>query len=124
MYKDKVKQKQANKEAAQRRRDKVKGMTEEGMTEEGITIEGMIVSFPRADNPDVQATWDRRNAQGQATIYDQPLRAVPPIRPSLPGDPDYDGVCLDDKYDSHRRAEPVTRVGKMSRVSQTADVAV
>ncbi len=36
-YKDKEKQKQANKEAAQRRRDKVKGMTPAGYDSQGMT---------------------------------------------------------------------------------------
>ncbi len=38
MYKDKTKQKEANKEASQRQRDKTKGMTPEGMTGQGMTL--------------------------------------------------------------------------------------
>jgi len=37
MYKDAEKQKEANRLAAQRRRDKAKGMTQEGMTGQGMT---------------------------------------------------------------------------------------
>ena len=55
----------------------------------------------------VKALHEAINEQAQATFYRQPLRAIEPVKPSLPGDPDYDGVCLDAKYDSHRRADYV-----------------
>lgn len=63
-YKDKDKQKQANKEAAQRRRDKAKGMTHnvtermykankqgmtKGMTPAGMTAKGMTPDLPPDD---------------------------------------------------------------------------
>ncbi len=95
-YKDKEKQKQANKEASQRSRDKVKGMTLNDIGGSGIAMENVIPEQdvtpeqgklleevfgkalletglpddkPRATDLGVQAIWDGRNAQGQAGGY-------------------------------------------------------
>jgi hypothetical protein len=66
MYKDKEKQKQANRAAAQRRRDKAKGMTQ-GMTKPGYDAQGMTeVLQPKPDRlmfddlpSDVQASIEK-----------------------------------------------------------------
>ncbi len=90
------------------------GSTRAGSTEEVVPMPAMPKGItqskavmPRASNPDVQRIWDSRRAAGQPTIYSKPYLITEPVKPSLPGDPDYDGVCLDPKYDSHRRANYV-----------------
>ena len=80
MYKDTDKQKEANRIAAQKRRDKTKG-TREGMTiEEGMTPKGMT-------------------NQGMTPVIEQ-VSVTPFIRSriggckvAIPGDEDYTGAC-------------------------------
>ena len=65
MYKDKEQQKEANRLASQRRRDKSKGMTREGMTEQGMT-QGCIlepdtkVYCRQAVTYNIAEPWDTR----------------------------------------------------------------
>ena len=126
MYKDKYKQKEANRLAAQRRRDKAKGMTE-GMTNSGYDAQGMTpgqrlvekaglsgsivnvdsdaVELP--DNfgqSDCQCMHCQQN-RGQGYKFtinhgtykpDYQLSKNEVNRVSLPGDPDYTGVSQED----------------------------
>lgn len=83
-YKDKEKQKQASKEAMRRYRKRKKGITQLSDTVIPIAPDvrtmidnaqacgtGMMLiqGKPQAQDPNVQAIWDRRNAQGQAAAY-------------------------------------------------------
>ncbi len=64
MYKDKDKQKQAQREAAKRyriRQGMTEGMTIEGMTEQGMT---RLKGVAQASDPDTQAIWDRWDNKG------------------------------------------------------------
>ncbi|KKM78997.1 hypothetical protein LCGC14_1354360 [marine sediment metagenome] len=88
MYKDKEKQKEANREAMRRKR--------QGITKTEPVIPNVLSSVipegsagtpdsghattipnfgqPKAIEPGVQAIWDRRNAQGQAACYSRDAR--------------------------------------------------
>ena len=83
MYKDKNKQREANRKASQRRRDK--GMTQ-GMTHEGMTVEdepsNVIPKTFQENAMDIlkEKTEPERTAQGN-------------IRVSKPGDADYEPQC-------------------------------
>lgn len=84
-YKDKDKQREAQRERTRRYRAKQKGVTSKGVTGKGVTITTETVKQaikglpdydpvkPKALDPEVQAIWDRRNAQGQPTIYTEPM---------------------------------------------------
>jgi len=94
-YKDKEKAREASKERQRRYKAKQKALLNEGVTEalpQGVTVilkaeqhvgasqigdvqalykETGSKAKPRASDPDVQAIWDKRNAQGQAAYYDE-----------------------------------------------------
>ena len=78
MYKDKDKQREANRQASQRRRDadKVKGMTAQGMTNEGMTYDNGGITVPDKLGPVIP-----RRGQG----ITQPLlhKAVAPKKYAL-----------------------------------------
>ena len=81
MYKNKDKQREANRQASQRRRDK--GMTQ-GMTNEGMTLMSQVTPEDREQiEKDMCAIGlkPKRTAQGN-------------IRVSKPGDSDYVGVAI------------------------------
>jgi len=105
-YKDKEKQKQANREAAQRRRDKAKGMTK-GMTGLGYDAPGMMQAetvkrMTKPDNygePDCKCQHCKsvRLNGNKHTINHGPWKHANQLatgeynRVSLPGDIDYKG---------------------------------
>ena len=113
MYKDKERQKEANRLAAQRKRDKQKaeGMTEtEGVTQKGMTNQGMtqepVVIPARPENygqPDCECQQCKTNrAKGNRHIINHgPWRPAAELRDneinrvSLPGDVDYEGACVE-----------------------------
>ena len=99
MYKDPEKQRQANREAAARKRAKgmtPKGMTIPGMTDQGIPIEGILdaategMEYPSPTADDVVV---------MDAIVDRPWLPASELERgqintvSKPGDPDYKGVC-------------------------------
>ncbi len=47
-----------------------------------------------AIDPQVQAIWDRRNAQGQPAAYPRMMTHTEPRTPTLPGDVDYEGCVV------------------------------
>lgn len=88
MYKDKDKQKEANKEAmrryrkAEKQRKEREGITspafavipkQDSPTVQAIKMAAKLVKIakdrPKATSPAVQAIWDKRNAQGQPASY-------------------------------------------------------
>ena len=99
-YKDKEKQRQANKEASARHRAKAKGMTE-GMTNEGMTVTPSVIP----NQPDCQCMHCRQARANNVTfsrnhvINHGPYKTAGQLakgesnRVALPGDPDYDGVA-------------------------------
>jgi hypothetical protein len=108
-YKDKEKQREANKEAAQRRRDKLKGMTQADSVATSVIPENVIPNYGQVDcqcRHCKQAKTNRsKNVINHGAYKPDCLLAKDEVnRVSLPGDPDYDGVCNDPKYDSHRMA--------------------
>lgn len=130
MYKDKDKQRAADRLRQQRRRDeiKAKGVTDEGVTKgvtKGVTLEHAPPTDAAVITPEGWAEQVPAN-YGQAGCQCQHCRqlvakksksflnhgAYKPVselssnehnRVSLPGDVDYTGGCLGSKYDSHRR---------------------
>ena len=98
MYKDKDKQRAAQRETMRRYRRK-QGITKEGITGQGITQAGVtvhditeVMGVANATDPDTQAVWNRHQAQHRPTVYpDQSLRQTDT---SLPGQPGYAGVCV------------------------------
>lgn len=95
MYKDKEKQRQANKEAARRRRAK-QGMTQ-GVPLEGMTAKGMtrLRGIALASDPETQAMWDLHRTQRRPTTY--PHKFNNKTNLAVPGEPDYAGVCYKDE---------------------------
>lgn len=104
MYKDKEKQKTANKEAAQRRRDKQQGMTDKGMTQSGNVIPRVTPSTSNGiglpanfGQPDCECQHCQANkARGSRhTLNHGPWKTREQLdthelnRVSLPGDVDY-----------------------------------
>ena len=85
-YKDKDRQREANKQASQRRRDKVKGMTQ-GMTVKdepsNVIPSGFVIPV------DVKLA----NLNGEPIITKPELTAQGNIRVSKPGDDDYVPQC-------------------------------
>ncbi len=70
MYKDKAKQKEANRKASQRRRqgmtqEGAKGMTEQGMTE-GMTELGLTVESMK---PSERELWDKHSFDCRTPVY-------------------------------------------------------
>lgn len=117
-YKDREKQRIADKERQKRRRDKIKakGVTKQGVTQ-GVTatsIANKVTAHLAIENygqPDCEC-WHCQNngANGSKHILNhsqyKPVAELAENelnRVSLPGDSDNDGVCLDSKYDSRRR---------------------
>lgn len=80
MYKDKEKQREANRLAQARFKAK------------GITGEAKVIPKTYTD-------------QEFTKLMAQADRKAKPLRVPVPGDADYDGVCLDAKYDSRRMPE-------------------
>ncbi len=65
----------------------------------GVTVTpGNVVTVTahrqRCTDPDTQAIWDRRDKQRRGKAW--------PYNLSLPGQPDYDGVCVKDKEGAWR----------------------
>jgi hypothetical protein len=112
MYKDKEKQKEANRLASQKRRAKTKGMTNQGMTEEGMTnnvIPGSDASvipkiqaapefsIPNFGQPDCECHHCRNNRKSgsKKVLNHGPYKTAGELaenelnRVALPGDVDY-----------------------------------
>lgn len=117
MYKDKDKQREADRARQQRRRDKVKakGVTEEGVMQ-GVTKiqdtpEFAIPDYGQADCQCKHCKQNRTNG-GKHTINHGPYKTASQLadnevnRVSLPGDPDYVGVC----HQTHQ-LEPQQSIG-------------
>ena len=104
MYKDKGKQKEANKERQRRYRDKQKGVTSEGVTDKALQLEDLPCVIPHFGQPDCQCRHcqNKRAAGGMLTINHGPLKTRAELatsevnRVSLPGDPDYNPSKLNE----------------------------
>ena len=114
-YKDKEQQKQADRVRQQRRRDAKKA--------KGVTIEPSIAEFDKVAEmygkplnfglPDCACghCQQARVNGSKNTINHGAWKSASQLgkhelnRVTLPGDVDYDGVCNDSKYDSHRIAK-------------------
>ncbi len=133
-YKDKDKQREANRERQRRYKANQKALPEQGVTNEkallnqgvtqGVTKRGKDIQCFADLPPDVQQNiismstingkldeTKKAKRTTSAITYQHlfPDRYEPragldagPIVTGLPGDPDYNGVCLGAKYDSHR----------------------
>lgn len=85
VYKDKDKQREANRQASQRRRDMLKGMATQGVMDAGVTVinkqPNVIPKYPRVSDQD----------------FTRHLATLPPgsptVRVSKPGDDDYEPQC-------------------------------
>lgn len=136
MYKDKDRQREANRRAQAKFKAKgiTKGITKEGITDKGITLQDIAANNKRGKDikcfadlpPDVQATIISMSTRdGKLDKAVKARRTVAAIKyqhlfpdsyepqgitpfvemPGVtgkPGDADYDGVCLDAKYDGRR----------------------
>ena len=78
MYKDKAKQREANRRASQRRRDKgmTQGMTNEGMMPQGMTHNDAAYNYSR--NP-VALVKSKRGKQGVTLQTPSGLTPEPPV---------------------------------------------
>lgn len=117
-YKDKDKQREANKRASQRRRDKQKGMTQNTETQGMTHAENPAAVIPNFGQPDCECmhcrqvrvnniTYGRKHKlnhgpyKKEEQLEDNEFNRVP-----LPGDPDYTGAGLHPKYNSRRGIDP------------------
>ena len=124
MYKDKDKQKEADRLRQQKRRDRIKaeGVTIQGVTKgvmaKGITLDRVakVFAIPHYGRPDCECKHcqDNRAKDSRYILNHGPWKPARLLatnelnRVSLPGDADYDGVGLDAKYDSRRIASEAT----------------
>ncbi len=116
-YKDKDKQREADKARQQRRRDELQGVTPKGVTDEGVMTEVIVTPFVEApilptnygqSDCECMHCQSKRINNSKNIINHGPYKTQYELdeheinRVSLPGDPDYNGVCLDAKHDNRR----------------------
>lgn len=109
MYKDKERQREADKARQKRRRDKIKakGVTKVGVTQGVTSIEAKLKAVVKTKGE--QQMYYGPVFTGRMTGFERehykPAGELGPGKynpVSLPGDDHYDGVCLDAKYDGRR----------------------
>lgn len=115
VYKDKAKQREANRKASQRRRDMLKGMANQGVMDAGV----MVID----EQPNVTPGLDIREGFDEAKIqrvtdqeFTRRMATAGPghVRVSKPGDADYEPQCETTKAfvgkDHSMGCDPVTLV--------------
>lgn len=119
-YKDKVKQRAAQRERTRRYRARHKGVTSQSVTSEGVTP----VMTPEGPKPEVPANYGQPDCQcrhcqqtkvsrerGQLIINHGPRKSATELgdneanRVSLPGDVDYEGVAVATRMAQDGRAQ-------------------